>query len=212
MPRRWASAALTASRVVMPGRISAAMSRTASRELARVQDARHREAPADAFPGMFVARRRIDGCAGGRGQEGFGQEAGGRQARLDEPGAGLAHHGRIAAGVDHAAGPVVAAGQRQVLDARRRGCAGSRPRAAAVQLDGVFPRRVGQRGMPAQARMLALQRIQQWRGVAVVRRAAAPVQRHRCHAPVVQRRHQDGEHARESRAGGQQHQMVRAVV
>ena len=108
--------------------------------------------PAHAFPGMFVARRRIDGCARGAGRLRTGSgRAGPDKARASR-------HGRIAAGVSLR----VSRGRRPL----RSGRAAARwiARAPPPSSSTACSRVVGQRGMPARA-MLALQRIQQWRGV-----------------------------------------------
>ncbi|KAG1435271.1 hypothetical protein G6F57_021197 [Rhizopus arrhizus] len=65
--------------------------------------------------------------------------------------------------------------------------------------------------MPPEDAVLALQCVQQAAGVAILRRPAAPVERHALHAAAVEGRHQDGEHAGKAGARGQQHQMVDAV-
>ena len=145
------------------------------------------------------------------GQEGFRQEARARRPASTS----RARASRTIADCrrrDHAAGPVVAGGQRQVLDAGGADALDrvrAPPPSSSTACSRVVSDSAACQRRPA---CLPLQRIQQRRGVAVVRRPAAPVQGHRCHAPVVQRGHQDGEHARETRAGGQQYQMVRTVL
>jgi hypothetical protein len=69
---------------------------------------------------------------------------------------------------------------------------------------------LGQHRMPLEPVALAPQGIQHLPGVAIVRRASAPVQGHRLQRAALQRCHKDGSHARIARAGGQQHQVVDA--
>ncbi|KAG1251506.1 hypothetical protein G6F66_015283 [Rhizopus arrhizus] len=103
----------------------------------------------------------------------------------------------MAAGVDHGARPIVARCGRHVLHIARGGPVGGN----VARHD----------WMPPEDAVLALQCVQQAAGVAILRRPAAPVERHALHAAAVEGRHQDGEHAGKAGARGQQHQMVDAV-
>ena len=212
MPRRWASAVLTASRVVMPGRISAAMSRTAFRERwrasrmpaivkrwpTRSQACSWRGGASMAAPAVAGRKASDRKRAGGRPprRAGRGPRAPSRDCRRRRPRCGSSRGRRPAPSPGRAA-----AWMRWLASARRR-----RPARRRVPASCPTARHASAGPHACLAAHSAAARRSSRQA------CGRPVQRHRCHAPVVQRRHQDGEHARESRAGGQQHQMVRAVV